>query len=108
MLNLDKVINIYADKIAHGVEVDSQELCLQIPEEEREEFLELADFVKLTMAAAKEQEFMTFFENLNDYKEQIYTSNTVVNFHGQKDAVHDVDMIEKMFDEEFGEDEWNK
>jgi len=105
MLNIDRALSLYSEKLANGEYVDIDSYCLELQEGEQEEFMELAEIVQLTMQLNKSQEFELFFDELDTYKESVYNYNKVANFSSEKGIQGNTDIVDKLFEEEFnGED----
>lgn len=105
MLNIEKALSVYSDKLSEKIEVNVQEIARQLPEADQKEFLELAEIVEMTMQINTTNEFETFFGKLDAQKEKLYSYDNVANFHSEKGAEQNSDVIDRLFEEEFGKDE---
>lgn len=105
MLQLDKALSIYSDTIIDGDAVDLYDFSKQVEPADREEFLDLAKFVELTISRKVTDEFHSIFEELNEYKKDYYSYGEVANFHSEKGAILNSDIIDRLFDEEFPDEE---
>lgn len=105
MLNIEKALSVYSDKLSEKIEVNVQEIARQLREADQKEFLELAEIVEMTMQINTTNEFETFFGKLDAQKEKLYSYDNVANFHSEKGAEQNSDVIDRLFEEEFGKDE---
>lgn len=105
MLELERALSIYSDKLIDGEEVNLYDFCNEVETADREEFLELAKFVELTSSKKATDKFKSIFSKLNEYKEEYYGYGKVANFHSEKGADLNSDIIDKLFDEDFPDEE---
>lgn len=109
MLNIDRALGIYSDRLADGEKVDIIEMSRLVDNNEREEFIELAKFVEMASSLKATENFNKVFEKLNDYKEDYYSygnvAESVANFRSEKGKTGNLDIVDKIFDEVFGDGE---
>lgn len=109
MLSINKALGIYSDKLADGEKVDIIEMSKLVDNNEREEFIELAEFVEMASLLKATESFNKIFEKLNDYKEDYYSycnvSESAANFRSEKGKTGNKDIVDKIFDEAFGDEE---
>lgn len=109
MLSIDKALGIYSDRLADGEMVEIIEMSKAVDSDEREEFIELAEFVKMTLSLKATEDFNEAFENLNNYKEGYYkcwnVAESAANFRSEKGKTVASDIVDKIFDEVFGDEE---
>lgn len=105
MIGLDRALSIYTDKLIAGEDINLNYFCENLRQEDIEEFRELAKIINVTMSLSYTKKFEKTFEQINNYKEQIYSLSKAADFRKDHSILNEDDEIQKtldvLFDEEF-------
>jgi hypothetical protein len=106
MLSVDKALSIFTDSRNKGKAVDIEEFKEQMSVDDYAEFLELISFTTLLIETDSYSQYDKIFEKLDIYKEEIFNLPSVANFRttGGKATKDAIDKIDKIFEEEFGDE----
>jgi|SRR5690606_34637947 len=105
MIGLDRALSIYTDKLIAGEEININHLCKDLRQEDVEELKELIKIINAAISFSYTKKFEKLFEQINDYKEQIYSLSKAADFRKDHSILNEDDEIQKtidaLFDEEF-------
>lgn len=108
MIGLDRALSIYTDKLIASEEININDLCKDLRQEDIEEFKDLIKIINATMSFSYTQKFEKVFEQINDYKEQIHSLSEAADFRKDYHTLNKDDEIQKtleaLFDEEFSDE----
>lgn len=110
MLSIEKALGIYTDKLNAGEKIDLNYFKNNLSKEDYKEFLDLIEFVKLAKAPKKTETFKNMFSVIDKKKNEYYgdgkeQASGFRKCSKDKKSKDVEDKLEKIFDEEFGEDE---
>ncbi len=109
MLTVEKALGIYTDKLNSNEKIDLTFFEKKLTEEDYKEFLELIEFVKLAKSTQTNNSFDKMFSKIDKFKNECYEEQlpNASGFRKNKgaDAKEAMDNLEKLFKEEFGDDE---
>ena len=108
MLSLEQAIALYTDKTNAGEAVDMVFFHDNLNSRDLDEFNGLTDMLNLISSAEHTKQFDKVFEELNHYKESIYSMDAAVDFRQESSSnpntSEDIKIIEQLFDKEFEDD----
>lgn len=102
MYSLDYALSKYTDMINNNEEINEKEFDKNIKESEKREFWELAEIVKLFKEATYYNMFKRIFKQIKEKRDDLYNYSSAVDFRSDNNAnKEDIDLINKLFEEEF-------
>lgn len=107
MFSLDKAISIYTDQLNANEAIDVNFFMQNLQDYDFSEFVKLAKLLNVMVETKERDRAASMFLELDQYKNEIYSSQTVANFKLDKISKadeDDIDEIDRLFQEEFGDD----
>ena len=105
MFSLESALSIYTDKLNAEEEINLDNFYKNLQMNDIDEFNEMIEVINLAASIPYTDKFMKLFEEINDYKEKLYSIDAAGNFRkdnnlagSNEDAQRTLDSL---FDEEF-------
>lgn len=101
MISIEYALNKYTDLINARQNIDFEYFKRELLPNDYTEFMEDIKYINIIKSNNVTKSFKQLFEDLDEYKNELYSSKSVVNFRS-KDINNDtIKKIEEIFKEEF-------
>lgn len=101
MISIEYALDKYTDLINERQAIDFEYFKSELLPNEYIEFMEEIKYINIIKSNSVTKSFKQLFEEINEYKNEKYQEDSVVNFRSRVTNDETIKKIEEIFEEEF-------